>query len=661
MAKPRVHRPVTPLALLWATGAALSALLLHVDHVPLWASAAVVACAAWRLLALKWPLKLPGAVARAVLTLLLMAAVAMQFRTLNGLTAGTALLVAMAAVKLLETFRRRDLYIVVGVSLFLLIAACLDRQGLLRAPLYVLHAWLCCTALAIIGNDGGTIRNRAAVTLAARNLAIAAPIALVFFVLFPRVSGAFWSLPPTDRAVTGLSDTMSPGSITELTDSDEPVFRVRFIGRTPPREDFYWRGPVLHDFDGYTWRDLPGRNSISIPLQYLGEPYRYHITLEPHSRNWWYALDTVVQSPHPRVRLTFDNQLLSWQPVTQIMEYEAVSYTRTQSDVRIPILAKRYDTELPPTRNRRSVQLAREMHDRAGSDTAYVAAVLEMFRSQGFEYTLTPPRLDFDSVDDFIFNTRRGFCGHFASAFVTLMRAADVPSRVVTGYQGAEWNPVGRYFTVRQSDAHAWAEVWIAGRGWTRVDPTAVVSPERLRRGVFELLPDSLSAPARFARETAWINDTMLRWDALNEWWNSRVVKFDLRTQLGILEDLGFETPEWKHLGWLLAAGLVVWLLAVAWHVARTGRAPAPDRLARAYVRLCRKLARAGVQRQPHQGPLDFAQVVSRRRPDLADSTRLLLARYAELRFGRDPLAARVPDVVAFERAVSQLRAKPTS
>ncbi len=301
------------------------------------------------------------------------------------------------------------------------------------------------------------------------------------------------------------------------------------------------------------------------------------------------------------------------------------------------------------------------MRANAGSEPAYVAAVLEMFRDGGFEYTLTPPRLDFDSIDDFIFNTRRGFCGHFASAFVTMMRAAGVPSRVVTGYQGAEWNPVGRYFTVRQSDAHAWAEIWVDGRGWTRVDPTAVVAPERLRRGVFELLPESMSAPARLMRQTPWINRSAQTWDALNEWWNSRVLKYDLSSQLNLLGQLGFDAPEWKHLGWLLAAGFVGWLLVVAWHVARTGRRPPPDRLARAYLRLCGKLARAGVQREAYQGPLAYAETVKRRRPDLAAVARSLLTRYADLRFGRDPVTTRAPEIIEFERAVSRLRVRPAS
>jgi transglutaminase-like putative cysteine protease len=660
MARQFLVKPLTPLALGWGMAAILGALVLHVDRVPLWSSVALMACATWRYLALKRPLRLPGTIARAFLTLLLIAAVAFQYKTLNGLTAGTALLVAMAAVKLLETYRRRDLYIVVGVSLALLVAACLERQGILRAPLYALHVWACCAAFAVIGNEGGSLRSREAVSLAGRGIAISVPLALLLFLLFPRVGGGFWSLPPSDSAMTGLSDSMSPGSISELTESDEPAFRVHFIGEAPPREEFYWRGPVLHEFDGYTWRE-GGRRYVRVPVEFLGESYRYRVALEPHSRNWWFALDTVVQSPHPRVRLTFDRQLLAAQPVTRLVEYEAISHTRIRTDAPIPTLARRYDTLLPPNRNRRSLQLARDMRAQAGSDAAYIGAVLEMFRDGGFEYTLTPPRLDFNSVDDFLFNTRRGFCGHYASAFVTLMRAAGVPSRVVTGYQGAEWNPVGKYYIVRQSDAHAWTEVWVDGRGWTRVDPTAVVAPERLRRGVFELLPDSLSAPARFIRDTPWINSTALLWDAANEWWNSRVLKYDFRSQLDLLQGLGFEAPEWKHLGWLLSAGLLVWLLVVAWHVAHTGRRARPDRLARAYLRLCTKLGRAGIQREQYQGPLAYAETVGTRRPDLAEATRALLARYAELRFGRDPIVTRTADVVEFERAVARLRIRPAS
>jgi hypothetical protein len=293
------------------------------------------------------------------------------------------------------------------------------------------------------------------------------------------------------------------------------------------------------------------------------------------------------------------------------------------------------------------------MRNSEGSDGAYVSAVLNYFRTGGFEYTLAPPRLGFNSVDDFIFNTRLGFCGHYASAFVSMMRAAGIPARVVTGYLGGEWNPIGRYFIVRQSDAHSWAEVWLEGRGWTRIDPTAVVEPERLNRGILDLLPNAVSAPARFVWRQPWLGSLLQRWDAINTWWNDRVVKFSYDDQLRLLERLGFTSPGAQELGWAFGAGLVGWLLWIAWHVGRSGTRVRPDRLARSYMALCRKLDRAGLTRQTHQGPIAFAGDLLQQRPDL-EPVHSLLQRYSELRYGRpDPdAAAKVRD---FERAVNRL------
>jgi hypothetical protein len=289
------------------------------------------------------------------------------------------------------------------------------------------------------------------------------------------------------------------------------------------------------------------------------------------------------------------------------------------------------------------------------NDADFVRAVLSMFRRGGFEYTLTPPKLDLNSVDDFVFNTKRGFCGHYASAYVTMMRAAGVPARVVTGYQGGEWNPVREYFLVRQSDAHAWAEVWLDGRGWTRVDPTAVVAPERLRRGVYDLMPDAFSSAQRFMRDSPWLADVRLRWDAVNDWWNERVVRFDLATQMDLLKWLGFDAPDWQPLGWLFAAALIGWLMFVAWHVGKALRSTPMDRLARAYTRLCAKLAKAGVPRASHEGPLAYADSVAAQRPDLAGAVRPLLRRYADLRYGHSANAAS-PEIAQFERDVARLR-----
>jgi protein-glutamine gamma-glutamyltransferase len=675
---------------MWISLALGGGVLLHADRVPLWVTGIAFALIAWRLAASKGVLRLPGKYSRALIAFALVGAVLTNYHTLNGLTPGTALLVLMAAIKLLETHSGRDQYIVVGGVLFLLLAACLDRQNLLRTPLYLAEVWVCCAAFAAIaysndrkasgrrGNGADTqvasqgagiavsstavapFDTRAAVLLAGRALLYSAPLAVVLFVLFPRLPGAFWALPRSQDAETGLSDTMSPGSISQLTSSYDIAFRVAFDGPPPPPQERYWRGPVLHDFDGYTWRRLQGANYRSQPLEYLGNAYHYRVSLEPSQQRWWFSLDTVDHSPDPNVFFTYDYELVSRDPVTETMSYSAVSHTATRSTEPLSKLARQIETQWPQGRNPRTLRLAHEMRSRVDSDRAYVAAVLERFRTGGFVYSLTPPLLSFDSVDDFLFNTRSGFCGHYASAFVALMRGAGIPSRVVTGYLGGEWNPIGSYFVVRQSDAHSWAEVWLEGRGWMRIDPTAMVEPDRLTRGILDLLPGAGSAGARLARSSRSINDLLQRWDAINTWWTNQVLKFDYKSQLNLLSRLGIRSPDLITVAYGFALALLTWLAWIAWQVGRSAPHARPDRLARAYLRLCRKLARVGLPRPPHQGPLAYADEVGARRPDLAEGVRSLLTRYADLRYGAPRADSLASDVISFERAVSRLSVAKT-
>jgi protein-glutamine gamma-glutamyltransferase len=642
-------------ALAWASAALAGGLLLHIDRVPGWVSAAALLVMLWRLAAAAVSAPLPGRVVRALLAAAVAIAVLARFHTLNGLAAGTALLILMAALKLLETRQRRDRLVLVGAGLFLLLAACLDRQSLPRIPLYLAEAWLCCAALAVVATEG--FAGRAAIALAGRTLLLAAPLAVLLFVFFPRLAGSFWALPRGEEAVTGLSDTMSPGSIAQLTTSYDIAFRARFTGEPPPPEQRYWRGPVLHDFDGFTWTRGPTDWRARPARQFTGPAYRYRVTLEPSRHPWWFALDTPARSPDSSVALTYDYELLAAHAVTEPTSFEALSYTTSSAAAPLAPAERRLDTALPRERNPRSVQLARELRERAGSDAALVAAALEFLRSGGFVYSLEPERLGTEQVDDFLFRTRTGFCGHYASAFVVLMRAAGVPARVVTGYQGAEWNPIGGYLVVRQSDAHAWAEVWLAGSGWTRVDPTAVVEPERLQRGLLDLLPEAMSAPTRLLRGSAWLAHLLQRWDATNAWWNDRVVRFDYATQLDVLERLGIHSGSARELGWAFALALLGWLAVIAWHLGSGARASRPDTVARAYTRLCRKLARAGVPRAAHQGPLAYAAALRAARPDLAPAVQALLAHYAWLRYGAPVPATRAHDVEEFARAVRWFRA----
>jgi len=660
--------PETPrLPLLWVSAASAAAVLLHVAEVPAWITIAALGLVGWRLAAALGPVWLPGGVLRMALGLSLVAAVFAQFRTLDGLVPGTALLMLMAAIKLLETRTRRDQYFVIGGALFLLLAACLYGQQLAWVPLYLADALLCCSALAIVaytpGSDDGRfpvssgsgLGTGEAVALAGRTLLYAMPLAILLFLFFPRLPGHFWGLTSGSSAVTGLGDTMTPGSITRLTESYDMAFRVRFAGKPPPPDERYWRGPVLDEFDGATWRSGRQARAEAQQLSCLSNPYRYRIYLQPTFRHWWLALDTVMGSPSADVRYTDDYQLIAAYPVSQPVSYSAVSCTHPRSLTPLSAGARLADTHLPQGRNPRSLELAMRMRRRAGSDAAFVQAVLTLLRTGGFSYSLTPPPLGAQPIDDFLFHTRTGFCGHYASAFVDLMRAGGVPARVVTGYLGGQWNPYDGTFIVRQSDAHAWAEVWLEGRGWTRVDPTAVVEPERLYRGILDLLPSGVSAPERWVHAWPWLGAALERWEALNGWWNDRVVGFNYRTQLDLLGRLGFRSPALRDAGWAFAVTLLVWLTWVSWQLGKGGGRPPPDRLGRAYTRLCRKLARIGLPRAPHQGPLAYAQAVIRFRPDLANRVGPLLQMYAELRFGPAANGTRSRDLRTFERAVARL------
>jgi transglutaminase-like putative cysteine protease len=637
----------------WVIGAYVGGALLHLGQVPSWVIVLACCGALWALAAAHGRAQLPGRLFKVALTVALTGTVLAMFHTLNGLNAGSALLVLMGAIKLLEGSSRRDRLIVVGVGFYLLIAACLGSQELLRAPLYLLQAWVCCTALLFAAHPEAPMPSGLAGRFSARSLALALPLALLLFTLFPRLSGSFWSLGNASQAQTGLSDTMSPGSISELGNSVDPVFRVWFTGALPPPQERYWRGPVLHDFDGYAWTRVHGAYYQPETLRFLGPEYRYQIRLEPDSTPWWPALDTVQSATARGASITPDRQLVAYRPVHDSVTYEAVSHTATESRDALSRIARRFDSDFPRPRNPRSQALAARLRAAAPDVPAYVNSVLGLFRDGHFEYTLTPPLLDLNSVDDFLFNTRRGFCGHFASAFAMLMRAGGVPARVVTGYQGGEWNPIGGYLLIRRSDAHAWVEVWEDGRGWVRVDPTAVVAPERLRRGVLDLLPGAGSVPERLLHRFSWLSQGPQAWDALNAWWGTQVVAYNYGSQLRLLNRLGFGDPGWQQLGWLIAAALAGWLVVIGWQFGRLRPATGPDRLARAYLRLCARLARFGPMRLPHQGPLAYAAtVVGPSQP--AQQARELLGLYARLRYGR--VAPNAAQLQEFEQRINRWR-----
>lgn len=614
--------------------AALAAgVALHADRSPLWCVGVAVAALAWRGLHLAGRLALPPPALRIALTLLMLVGWFASFRSFGGLAAGSALLILMAAAKLLETRTRRDAVITAFTILVLVLAAALDRQSLARLPLYLGTAWL---ALAVITASGAAAASRSArlaFGTAGRAALLAVPLAALCFVLVPRLPGALWSAPDGGRGRSGLSDEMTPGSISELALSDEIAFRVRFEDRPPPPVERYWRGPVLHDFDGETWRR--GRFAVPQKSQPVSAPLRYQVTLEPHGRNYLFVLDTIASVQGPRIfPTTFDSQVLATRPVMSTLTYDAVSHLRVRAEGPLSNTGRRLDTTLPAGRNPRSIALARALRASVATDADYVQRVLEYFATGGFEYTLAPPPLGRESVDELLFDTRLGFCGHFASAYATLMRAVGIPSRVVTGYQGGTWNPIGGYYTVHQANTHAWTEVWLEGSGWLRVDPTAVIAPARLQGGLEDLLGGQ-SAVATLLRRAGWLQDLRDSWDAAGMWWQRRIVDFNQGMQLQLLQKLGLQDLGYNLLALLLAAGIAAWLLLmVALLPARRARAR-EDALARGWRDFARLLAKRGVPIAPHAGPDAVRHQAIRALPAASREIEAWSREYQRLRFGR--------------------------
>jgi protein-glutamine gamma-glutamyltransferase len=621
--------------LLGISGCLGLALLAHVTTLPLWVPAIVVVCGSVRLLLARSGRNAPPRGILIAVAALAMPLLFLRFHTFNGLVAGTALLSVTAGLKLLETKTQRDIYIITLIIYFVSLAALLEGDSFWLLAYLIGVCWLTAATLLRATSSGPAPGWRRSLRYGGRVLAQALPLALVFWLLFPRFASPLWQIPNDSKtAASGLSDTMSPGDITQLALSDEVAFRVRFDSAAPPAPERYWRGPVLDSFDGHTWtRATSGIGGAPPPMQPQGPAYHYTVMMEPHQHRWIFMLDWPSTWDRPHAELSNDYTLMQSEPLSRPVDVVGTSYTRVQYSEPLKPRTRTRDLKQPPDRNPRTQQLAREMRSAHPDDMELVSAVLDMFRQQPFYYTLTPPKLADDSVDEFLFDTKRGFCGHYASAFAALMRAAGIPARVVTGYHGGTLNPYGNYWILRQSDAHAWTEVWIDGRGWVRIDPTAAIAPERVERGLADAAGADDPLASRWQRNTPWFAGARLRLDLLREVWRERILDFNQDSQRKLLEILKIPEPDGQKLVMVLAAAMALVLAWLTWQVHRELAPPSKDVAARTYARLCAKLAAAGMARRPHEGAEAYALRVAQLRPDLADRVTALCRHYSALRY----------------------------
>lgn len=621
---------------LWITACLALVMIPHALRIPLWVLACFVALAGWRVANATRGVALPSRWLVIAMSVTMLVAVYATYGTLFGRTTGVALLSVLTGMKLLESRSLRDAYVLSALGFFLVITNFLYSQSILTS-LYMLVVVLLMTATLVAFSTGaGELGARARLRMAAGILTQATPLMLVLFFLFPRLPGALWSLPRDAHAAqSGLSESMSPGHISRLSLSDAVAFRVTFQSEPPPPNLLYWRGPVLWHTDGRTWTG--GSAARSWRAQYAelqGDPVDYTITLEPHQQSRLFALEVPTTIPRG-AQMTLDFQLRTPKPVRERRRYRVRSFPHARL-TRASLDEQNAASALPPGMHPKARELARTWREALGDDDAIVAEALAYFRSQPFVYTLTPPLVEGDAVDGFLFGTRSGFCEHYAAGFTVLMRAAGIPARVVTGYQGGELNPLGDYLIVRQRDAHAWSEVWLGERGWVRVDPTGAVSPNRIELGMDAAIPGAMG-PAGLdlpSRGALW--ETWRRWrfgiDALKTGWNAWVLGYGNLRQRELLGLLGMDASNLRGLAMSMLASVGILLAVLALALAKR-RSPPLDPVARVYRRFCRKLARAGLVRRPWEGPVDFAARVARSRPQLRTPVAHITDMYVALRY----------------------------
>ena len=633
MAKPRGTDGSLLPSLPWTLAAMAFSLLPHVLFLPFWISAAFLVCGVWRYWIEKHRRPLPSTWFRVGLALFCFLGVLMTYESISGVGPGSALLAIMAAMKLLETRQRRDQFVLLFIAIFLVMSSLLREQYLWSLPYLVLAVLLTMSAwLRISAVTQEPVHKSFAA--GGRLILYAAPLAIAMWVFFPRISTPFWAVPiDTSSATSGLSDSMSPGDVSSLSLSNEVAFRVSFDDEVPEPRHLYWRGLVLTKFNGRTWtgNDPIMARRAREQISGSGEPVSYQITLEPTRQHWVFALDLPSSWSLRQTFMGPQQQLSRIHPIDQRIVYSAQSYIEYRTDPELSrTLQARYQS-IPKGSNTQTAELAVQMREEAGSDAAYIESVLVKFHEEDYFYTLEPPPLGSNPVDRFLFDTKRGFCEHYASAFAVMMRAAGIPSRVVLGYQGGELNPLGGHLIVRQADAHAWTEVWLQDVGWYRVDPTSAVAPERIDQGRSESMWGGAGAAWGLSAPSELLYQLTLTWDVLNTQWNEWVLGYGPENQNKFMQWLGMEDPSWKKMLLTLLGIVIALVLLISFMLVLRYRPPAKDRALLLYERFIRK---SKVESAIGETPAAFAQRAIEDSPLSDDAIESITESYLDARYG---------------------------
>ncbi|WP_022965807.1 transglutaminase family protein [Denitrificimonas caeni] len=651
----QVRDDIPRISLMWLLIAQALVIIPHLLHVPLWLIGVWLGCAAWRVqvFRMRWPF--PNAWVKAALMIGSGFAVYLSRGGLVGLDAAVALLITAFILKLLEVRTRRDALVLIFLGFFTVVTSYLFADSLLAALYSLLPVLALLAALVGLQQSGFAREPLAPLKLASKLLAQAIPLMLLLFVLFPRLE-PLWSLPqPKDKGTTGLSSSMTPGDLAELGQSAALAFRARFDGAIPAQSQLYWRALTLPNFDGRSW-SISERFERSEPQwQAQGESISYSIIMQPSTQPWLFSLD-VGSSEQEDIRLMSDFRLQRRTPVNRTYQYQATSWPQA---LRQPQLNQRQQQEflqLPRTGNQQTRDWAQRLRGQYHDDDALVSALLRHFNQELYHYTLKPPLLGRDSVDEFLFSSLRGFCAHYAGAMVFTLRAAGIPARVVAGYQGGEINQAGQFVQVRQFDAHAWVEYWQRGQGWRSVDPTFEVAPERIERGLQEALQDEselfqgdIFSPLRY-QHIAWVNQLRMSWENLNHSWQTKILGYQRDSQQAWLKQW-FGKVDWQVLGLtLVASAALIIALIVLWMFKPWQRQTDP--VQRVLNHFQRVLRRRGFKRETGEGLRDFYQRIHQQLPQSQQqAVRVFIETYEQQQY-----AEQGQDLATLRRALAQVK-----
>ncbi|MCX4024829.1 DUF3488 domain-containing transglutaminase family protein [Endozoicomonas sp. SM1973] len=682
------HQQIPRSGLIWLLLTQALVILPQLSRLPIWVVVVAIICALWRIMIFRSRWSYPKLWIKVLVVGAAVIGTLFHYGTIVGLEAGVALLVTTFLLKLLEMKNLRDAYLVIFLSYFVVVTEFLYSQSILVSS-YMLFTLLVITS-ALVGlhtphlgfQPWRTFRKGAVLVVQS------IPLMILLFLFVPRISPLWRVEFPQTNAKSGVSETISPGDIANLSKSDGLAFRATFKGDIPPRDLLYWRGLVMSHFDGRRWtqgsRELGQASKLSTNLAQLKSPllswpnlparwerrmekigkvYEYDVIIEPTQQHWLFSLANPENNDN-NIALVRDFRLVAAQPITQRTQYSVKSYLDSHQDKDLPVWLKRLNLQLPPFGNPRARVMAQQFWVSSGKSVEnYIEKILVHFRQEPYFYTLKPPLLGRDSVDEFLINSKRGFCAHYASAFVFLMRTAGIPARMVAGYQGGEINKAGNYVQVRHFDAHAWAEVWVPNRGWVRVDPTAAVAPERVEEGLEaavaeegSFLAESPLSPLRF-RNVPFLNNVRMQWELLEYQWQRWVLNYDQAAQLELFERW-FGGKNWYVIVFTIAGSMFALIGLLALWIIWRQRPQAKDPASQCYLAFCKRMEKHGLIRNIDEPPHTFLARIKQRQPKLSAKATVVTELYVKLMYQPAALTPQEhkEQLVQMKSAVKSLR-----